>query len=92
MINNIIKSFIALLVLFFFIIVFRYYFSEKNVNLVKFKRNNLDTKIIENKSNLPVLLNDTKNVIEFNSGFENTNQQNYKRSFWELFKWKKKQL
>ncbi len=86
MINNIIKSFIALLVLFFFIIVFRYYFSEKNVNLVKFKRNNLDTKIIENKSNLPVLLNDTKNVIEFNSGFENTNQQNYKRSFWELFK------
>ncbi len=86
MMNNIIKSFIALLVLSFFIAVIKYYFSEQNINLIQLKRNNLDTNIIENNLNLPVLLSDTKNVIVFNSGLEDTNQQNFKRSFWELFK------
>ena len=35
---------------------------------------------------LPVLLNNTVDVIEFNSGFENTNKRSFKRNFWELFK------
>ena len=34
---------------------------------------------------LPILDNDTNNVIEFNTGFENENNKK-KRSFWELFK------
>ena len=36
--------------------------------------------------NLPTLFNDTNDVIEFNSSFENSNKQNFKRSFWELFR------
>jgi hypothetical protein len=44
------------------------------------------SKIIENNiSGLPVLINDTNNVIEFNSGFEDDNDK-IKRSFWNLFK------
>ena len=35
---------------------------------------------------LPVLSNDTNNVIEFNDSFENEINENKKRSFWELLK------
>ncbi len=85
MINNFIKFLILILVFSFFFIVSNYYFSEKNINLVKNNRNNLEDIVLNNSSNLPVLPNDTNNVIEFNSGFEDTSQQNFKRSFWELF-------
>ena len=36
----------------------------------------------ENTSNLPILDNDTNNVIEFNSGYNMDNKK--KRSFWNL--------
>ena len=77
---------ILILILSFFTIVVKYYFSEKNINLVINNRNNIETKILNDISELVVLPNDTNDVIEFNSGFENTKKQNYKRNFWELFK------
>ena len=41
----------------------------------------------EKISDLPVLLNDTNNIIEFNNSLEeNTNEK--KRSFWDLLKYK----
>ena len=52
----------------------------------KNNRENLESKILKSTSVLPLLPNDTNNVIEFNSGFDNSNGQNFKRSFWELFK------
>ena len=36
--------------------------------------------------NIPVLKNDTNNVISFNSGYEETGKNTFKRNFWELFK------
>tara|TARA_B100001057_G_scaffold497871_1_gene603218 strand:+ start:1775 stop:2035 length:261 start_codon:yes stop_codon:yes gene_type:complete len=86
MYNNFAKLFSIIIILSFFIIVFNYYFSDQNVNLVKNKRNSLESETLVNHSELPVLFSDTNNVIEFNSGFENTKKQNYKRNFWELFK------
>lgn len=86
MINNTIKFTIILFILFFFIFIFNYYFSEKNTNLVKSNRNNFEVKMNESILELPVLLNNTVDVIEFNSGFENTNKRSFKRNFWELFK------
>ena len=83
---KIIKFLILILILSFFTIVVKYYFSEKNINLVINNRNNIETKILNDISELVVLPNDTNDVIEFNSGFENTKKQNYKRNFWELFK------
>ena len=84
--RNIFKLIILILIISFFSFVFKYYFSEKNTNLVKKNRINLETKIRKNISNLPILTNDTNDVIEFNSGFENSNNKNFKRSFWELIK------
>ena len=83
---KIIRFLILILILSFFTIVVKYYFSEKNINLVINNRNNIETKILNDISELVVLPDDTNDVIEFNSGFENTKKQNYKRNFWELFK------
>tara|TARA_Y100000768_G_C23624948_1_gene516803 strand:- start:280 stop:540 length:261 start_codon:yes stop_codon:yes gene_type:complete len=86
MTKNIIQLLILLFIICFFAIVSKYYFSEKNVNLLKNNRTNLESRILKNISNLPVLPNDTNNVIEFNSGFENSNKEFFKRNFWDLFK------
>tara|TARA_B100000401_G_C52296342_1_gene480485 strand:- start:46 stop:306 length:261 start_codon:yes stop_codon:yes gene_type:complete len=86
MMNNIVRLVSVLIVFSFFIFSFNYYISDRNVNTVKNNRENLESKILENTSALPLLPNDTSNVIEFNSGFENSNKKNFKRSFWELFK------
>ena len=42
-------------------------------------------KISSNIDGLPILVNDTNDVIEFNSGFRNNNSK-IKRNFWNLFK------
>ena len=86
MMNKIISFVVVIIVLSFFGFSFNYYISDKNINTVKNNRENLESKILESTSALPLLPNDTNNVIEFNSGFEGSNKQNFKRSFWELFK------
>ena len=51
-------------------------------------RLNIDT-ILKNKtSNLPILKNDTINVIEFNSSFPKEIKNDEPRSFWNLLKFK----
>ena len=83
---KILNFFIILLVLIFFIFTFKYYSSSKNIEAKNFTRNNIN-EIINNKiSNLPVLENDTSNVIEFNDGFTNEIKNNKSRSFWNLLK------
>ena len=86
MMNKIISFVFFVIVISFFGFSFNYYISDKNINTVKNNRENLESKILESTSTLPLLPNDTNNVIEFNSGFEDSNKQNFKRSFWELFK------
>ena len=86
MVNKIMRFIVVIIVFSFFGFSFNYYISDKNINIVKNNRENLESKILESTSVLPLLPNDTNNVIEFNSGFENSNKQNFKRSFWELFK------
>ena len=86
MFNNLVKFLIFIFILSFFITVFNFYFSEKNINLLKKNRNNIEIKLADNISNLPVLENDTNYIIEFNSGFDNINKNSFKRNFWELFK------
>ena len=86
MFKKLIQIIMLMLVVFFFAIILRYYFSESNIAKKIQNRYNLETKVLENISNLPELPNNTNDVIEFNSGFENSNKQNFKRNFWDLFK------
>ena len=48
-------------------------------------RQTISKKIENNTDGLPVLINNTDDVIEFNSGFESKNNK-IKRNFWNLFK------
>ena len=73
-------------VIIFFLSIYKYYFSNKNLNEKEYTRNNID-KIINNKiSNLPLLESDTNNVIEFNDGYSNEIKNDKPRSFWNLLK------
>ena len=89
-----INIFILLLIITFFFTTYKYYSSKKNIETKDFNRNNIDEIISAKISNLPILENDTNNVIEFNDGFSNEIKNDKPRSFWNLLKseWKKKRL
>ena len=75
-----------ILILTFFLSTYIYYSSNKNIEAKDFNRVNIN-EIINNKiSNLPVLNNDTLNIIEFNDGYSNEIKNNKPRSFWNLLK------
>ena len=75
-----------ILVLTFFLNTYNYYSSKKNFTIKDFNRVNINQIINEKISNLPVLLNDTNNVIEFNDSFSNQIKNDKPRSFWNLLK------
>tara|TARA_B100000886_G_scaffold18146_1_gene11639 strand:+ start:3203 stop:3460 length:258 start_codon:yes stop_codon:yes gene_type:complete len=74
------------IVLIFIFYIFQHYTSNKNIIEKDYKRLNLDKLLNEKISDLPILKNDTTNVIEFNNSLENENNKEKKRSFWELLK------
>ncbi len=75
-----------LLTIFFTISVYNYYSSNKNINTKNYNRENIDQILKEKISDLPVLKNDTIDVIEFNNSLNNEIEDNKKRSFWDLLK------
>ena len=80
--------FLIILIFLFVFFTYKYYSSSKNIETKNFNRHNID-KIISNKiSNLPILDNDTNNVIEFNDGFSNKINDEKSRSFWNLLRTK----
>ena len=70
----------------FFFSTYKFYSSTKNIKVKDFNRTNIDQIISDKVSNLPILNNDTNNVIEFNDGFSNKIENNKTRSFWNLLK------
>ena len=91
MIKNIFLVFITIIIFLFFFFVISTYVSKNKVNKVDTNKKLVEKKIEENLDNLPFLPNDTKDVIQFNSGYDNDNIK-IKRNFWDLLKkWKEKQ-
>ena len=84
--TKVINFLFLLLVLIFFILTYRYYSSNKNIEAKDFNRNNINEIINTKVSNLPVLNNDTLDVIEFNDGYSNEIKNDKPRSFWNLLK------
>jgi len=78
-----IKYFIFLLVICLFIFfVSRYYFSENNKKNSYRSFNNIDKKITLYSDKIPILENDTVDIIEYS---KNTNNKKKKKfSFWDL--------
>ena len=75
----------CLSILIFTYIVFKNY-SNINIDIKNYNRANIDQILKEKVIGLPVLANDTDNVIEFNDSFENFMKDEKKRSFWNLLK------
>ena len=78
------KSMIYLLVIIFILGVFNFYFSNTNTSLNDYNRSNIDSILKEKIRDLPILANDTSNIIEFNDSFNEEKNNEKKRSFWEL--------
>ena len=92
--SKIFNIFLSILIIIFFFNIYKFYSSNKNLESKEFNRSNINQIINMKISNLPILKNDTENVIEFNDGFFNKIKNENLRSFWDLlkFKWEKKQL
>tara|TARA_A100001015_G_scaffold176620_1_gene196376 strand:- start:836 stop:1099 length:264 start_codon:yes stop_codon:yes gene_type:complete len=86
--SKIFNLFFVILILIFFYNIYKFYFSNKNLESIEFNRSNIELIINKKISNLPILDNDTDNVIEFNDGFSNEINDNKSRSFWNLLKFK----
>ncbi len=84
--NKILNLFMFILIIFFVFNIFMYYVSNKNIDLKKLNRNNIEQILKKKTTNLPILVNDTNDIIEFNNSLENEMHDNKKRSFWDLLK------
>ena len=78
-----IKNILALIIFFIFtFLITKYYFSEKNIILTNKSRSSYATIIYDKYNNLPVLANDTSNIIFYINDLESFKKQRKKR-FWE---------
>ena len=84
--SKVVNIIFLFLVLIFFLATYKYYSSNKNTQIRDFNRNNINDIINSKVSNLPILKNDTSDVIEFNDGFTNEIKHEKSRSFWDLLK------
>ena len=84
--NKIVNIFFLIIILIFFLSIYKYYSSNKNINSKEFNRKNIDSIINTKISNLPTLNNDTNNVIIFNDGYTEEIKNDKIRSFWNLLK------
>ena len=84
--NKILNILFLLIVIIFIFSVYKYYSSIKNVKNTNFNRMNINSILKEKIKDLPVLINDTNNIIEFNDITNTYKNDDKKRSFWDLIK------
>lgn len=75
-----------MLIIIFFFAIYKFYSSTKNINKKDFNRSNINKILKEKINNLPILENDTNNIIKYNDSFKNEINDKKKRSFWDLLK------
>ena len=88
MIRNLLKAAYILTIIFFLLFIFIIYFSSDNRSKIIKNRSNFNYNMQKKNLNLPILENDTNNIIEYN--FEGSkNNKIKKRYFWNLLDDKK---
>ena len=85
---KILNTLMLIIIAIFMFSIYKFYSSNKNINSTKFNRNNIQKILNEKISDLPILDNDTNDVIILNNSINKGLQREKKRSFWELFKTK----
>ena len=84
--KNILNILLIIIITIFFFKTYKFYSSNKNIEAKNYNRNNINEIINKKITNLPILENDTDNIIEFNDGFSNKTKNHKPRSFWNLLK------
>ena len=83
--NKKIKNSFFLIIIFIFIfLILKYYFSEQNIILTNQSRSSYETSLTYNTNELPVLRNDTNNILVYVSDLDAFKDKNKKR-IWEKF-------
>ena len=83
MLDKVLTIFQFLIITAFLLLTNFYYFSDKNVEKINKNRVNLSSKISKSLDELPLLIADTKNIIEYQNNDTNL-EKIKKRSFWDL--------
>ena len=84
MLKKIINIFYLASFLIFITLTVRFYFSEQNIRETNKSRSFYSVKINNNTQNLPLLKNDTNNIIEYINGVEVYKKNKKKFTFWNL--------
>ena len=82
MYNKIKNIFFIIILLIFIILITKYYFSEKNIVFTNKSRSSYVTSLDNEKNNLPLLENDTSDVIVYINDLEEFKSKRKKR-IWE---------
>ena len=82
MIKKILNTFFLIFIFTFIFLILKYYLSEKNIIFTNKSRSSYSVKINEDINNLPVLKNDTNNIIFYKDDLEKFKKKRKKR-FWE---------
>ena len=82
MIKKTINTLFVILLFIFFFLVTKHYFSEENIIFTSKSRSSYTLMINEHNENLPILKNDTRNIITHKNGIEEFKKKRKKR-FWE---------
>ena len=78
MLNKILSIIQFLIIITFIFIINYYYFSDTNINKINKNRINLSLKISKSLDKLPLIANDTNNIIEY---VENDSSKKEKKYF-----------
>ena len=84
MLKKIINIFYLASFLIFIILTVRFYFSDQNIRETNKSRSFYSVKINNNTQNLPLLKNDTNNIIEYINDVEVYKKNKKKFTFWDL--------
>ena len=82
MYNRIKNTFFLIIFFTFIFLILKHYFSEQNIVFINQSRSSYEISLDNNKNNLPVLKNDTNNIIIYVNDLENFKNKRKKR-FWE---------
>ena len=82
--RTIINLFLALMIIMFIIFINVFYFSEKNKTQTVKHRIFYYDQVADLFNQLPLLANDTQNIIDYKSDLVNSQDKKPKRKFWEL--------
>jgi len=82
MYKKVINTFFLISLFTLIFLVFRHYISEKNIILINKSRSSFSLTQIQESMNLPILINDTDNIIIYKNDLEEFKKKRKKR-IWE---------